>query len=141
MSAAALACLTFANAQTAAPDLSGTSGPVSIRQFNVLPENSAETNKINLQKAIDWAARRGAALYVEPGEEPYPVAGGIVLRQNASLIGAHGPTGRGTRHPDKRQPVGSVFCFLPLYHTYSFVCGILGTLATGEQIILNCYAE
>ncbi len=109
MSAAALACLTFANAQTSAPDLSGTSGPVSIRQFNVLPENSAETNKINLQKAIDWAARRGAALYVEPGEEPYPVAAGIVLRQNASLIGAHGPTGRGTRHPDKRQPVGSVF--------------------------------
>jgi hypothetical protein len=109
MLAAALASLTFANAQTAATDLSGTSGPVSIRQFNVLPENSAETNKINLQKAIDWAARRGAALYVEPGEEAYHVAGGIVLRQNASLIGAHGPTGRGTRHPDKRQPVGSVF--------------------------------
>lgn len=104
-----MASLTFANAQTAASDLSGTSGPVSIRQFNVLPENSAETNKINLQKAIDWAARRGAALYVEPGEEAYHVAGGIVLRQNASLIGAHGPTGRGTRHPDKRQPVGSVF--------------------------------
>ena len=109
MLAAALASLTFANAQTAAADLSGISGPVSIRQFNVLPENSAETNKINLQKAIDWAARRGAALYVEPGEEAYHVAGGIVLRQNASLIGAHGPTGRGTRHPDKRQPVGSVF--------------------------------
>ena len=109
MLAAALASLTLANAQTAAADLSGTSGPVSIRQFNVLPENSAETNKINLQKAIDWAARRGAALYVEPGEEAYHVAGGIVLRQNASLIGAHGPTGRGTRHPDKRQPVGSVF--------------------------------
>ena len=109
MLAAALASLTFANAQTAASDLSGTSGTVSIRQFNVLPENSAETNKINLQKAIDWAARRGAALYVEPAEEAYHVAGGIVLRQNASLIGAHGPTGRGTRHPDKRQPVGSVF--------------------------------
>ena len=109
MLAAALASLTFANAQTAASDLSGTSGTVSIRQFNVLPENSAETNRINLQKAIDWAARRGAALYVEPAEEAYHVAGGIVLRQNASLIGAHGPTGRGTRHPDKRQPVGSVF--------------------------------
>lgn len=109
MLAAALASLTFANAQTAASDLSGISGPVSIRQFNVLPENSAETNKINLQKAIDWATRRGAALYVEPAEEAYHVAGGIVLRQNASLIGAHGPTGRGTRHPDKRQPVGSVF--------------------------------
>ena len=109
MLAAALASLTFANAQTAASDLSGISGPVSIRQFNVLPENSAETNRINLQKAIDWATRRGAALYVEPAEEAYHVAGGIVLRQNASLIGAHGPTGRGTRHPDKRQPVGSVF--------------------------------
>ncbi len=35
------------------------------------------------------------------------------------------------------RPVGKVFCFLPLYHTYSFTCGILGTLATGEQIILN----
>lgn len=33
--------------------------------------------------------------------------------------------------------VGKVFCFLPLYHTYSFTCGILGTLAAGEQIILN----
>lgn len=38
---------------------------------------------------------------------------------------------------DYLQPVGKVFCFLPFYHTYSFSCGILGTLATGEQIILN----
>lgn len=81
----------------------------SIREFNVLPTNSAADNKTNLQRAIDWAAPRGAALFVEPTDEPYPVAGGLVLRMNVSLVGAHGPVGRGTRHPDKSQPVGSVF--------------------------------
>ena len=81
----------------------------SIRDFGVLPENSADTNKINLQKAIDWAAESGAALYVEPSEEPYPVAGGIILKKNVSLIGVHGPVPRGTKHPEKKQPVGSVF--------------------------------
>lgn len=35
------------------------------------------------------------------------------------------------------KPVGEVFSLLPLNHTYSFVCGILGTLSTGETIILN----
>ena len=81
----------------------------SIRQFDVTPENSAAKNKANLQAAIDWAASRGAALFVEPTDEPYPVDGGLVLRMNAGLIGVHGPVGRGTRHPTKRQPVGSVF--------------------------------
>jgi hypothetical protein len=28
---------------------------------------------------------------------------------NVSLVGVHGPVGRGTRHPDRPQPVGSVF--------------------------------
>ncbi len=81
----------------------------SIREFGVLPENSAAENAKNLQQAIDWAAVRGAALFVEPSEEPYRVDGGIVLRRNVSLLGVHGPVGRGTRHPDKPQPVGSVF--------------------------------
>lgn len=81
----------------------------SIRGFGVLPTNSAIVNKTNLQKAIDWAAARGAALFVEPSDEPYPVAGGLVLKMNASLVGVHGPVGRGTRHPTKEQPVGSVF--------------------------------
>lgn len=85
------------------------SGPVSIRSFGVSPTNTAAQNRANLQQAIDWAAARGAALYVEPSEEPYPVQSGIVLRMNASLVGAHGPVGRGTRRPDKAQPVGSVF--------------------------------
>ena len=81
----------------------------SIREFGVSPTNGAEKNRDALQAAIDWAASRGAALFVEPTDEPYPVAGGLVLRMNASLIGVHGPVGRGTRHQTKPQPVGSVF--------------------------------
>lgn len=81
----------------------------SIRSFGVKPENTASENADKLQAAIDWAAARGAALFVEPASEPYRVTGGIVLRRNASLLGVHGPVGRGTRHPSKPQPVGSVF--------------------------------
>jgi hypothetical protein len=81
----------------------------SIREFDVLPTNSPAQNKRNLQKAIDWAAECGAALWVEPSSEAYPVESGLVLRQNVSLIGVHGPVGRGTRHPQKPQPIGSVF--------------------------------
>lgn len=81
----------------------------SIRSFEVLPENTAAENTRNLQTAIDWASARGAALFVEPTSKPYRVSGGCVLKRNASLLGVHGPVGRGTRHPDKPQPVGSVF--------------------------------
>ncbi len=81
----------------------------SIREFGVKPENSAAVNKVNLQKAIDWATTSGAALYVEPTGEPYPIDGGIILKRNVSLIGVNGPTPRGTVHPEKKQPVGSVF--------------------------------
>ena len=81
----------------------------SIRDFNVLPTNDPATNKANLQKAIDWAHERGAALEVEPSDEPYRIDGGIVLKMNVSLVGVHRPVGRGTKHPTKNQPVGSVF--------------------------------
>ncbi len=84
-------------------------GMVSIQQFGVLPENSPEQNRENLQAAIDWASSSGSALYVTPTEEGYPVATGIILRKNVSLIGAHGPTGRGTKHPLKNAPTGSLF--------------------------------
>jgi hypothetical protein len=80
----------------------------SVRDFGVLPANSPAANQAALQDAIDWAGPQGAALFVEPGDEPYRVAGGLVLRMNASLVGVHGPVGRGTRHPRKPQPVGSV---------------------------------
>ncbi|HSO89122.1 MAG TPA: hypothetical protein VLQ91_21395 [Draconibacterium sp.] len=81
----------------------------SIRDFGVNPENSSDVNKTNLQKAIDWAAAIGAALFVEPSENPYEVTGGLILKKNVSLIGVHGPVPRGTKHPEKNQPVGSVF--------------------------------
>lgn len=81
----------------------------SIQEFKVLPTNSPEVNAKNLQRAIDWAAERGAALYVEPVSGGYRVASGIVLRQNVSLIGAHGPTGRGTKDPKADAPIGSLF--------------------------------
>lgn len=81
----------------------------SIQKFDVLPGNDPQTNKVNLQKAIDWAAITGAALFVEPVEKPYPIAGGIILKKNVSLIGVHGPVPRGTKHLDFNHPVGSVF--------------------------------
>jgi hypothetical protein len=81
----------------------------SIQEFGVLPENSASVNKVNLQKAIDWASPRGAALFVEPSPEPYKVDGGIVLKENVSLIGVHGPVGRCTNDAEGNHPVGSVF--------------------------------
>jgi len=84
-------------------------GPKSIQDFGVLPSRSAKENAKRLQQAIDWASQHGAALFVEPADEPYRVDGGIILRQNASLVGVHGPVGRGTRHDSLPQPVGSVF--------------------------------
>lgn len=81
----------------------------NLSDFGFSPTNTAGANKEILQKAIDWASRRGAALFLEPSEEPYPVAAGLLLKMNASIVGVHGPVGRGTRHPEKAQPVGSVF--------------------------------
>ena len=34
----------------------------SVHEFGVLPSGDAETNRANLQKAIEWAAPRGAAM-------------------------------------------------------------------------------
>lgn len=79
-------------------------GMPGVQDFGVGPAKSARANARNLQKAIDWAAARGAAVFVTPTDEPYPVAGGVVLRRNASLIGVNGPTGRGTRHAAKPRP-------------------------------------
>jgi hypothetical protein len=99
----------------------------SIREFNVIPENSPEQNRVNLQKAIDLASESGSALFVEPSEDPYPMAGGIVLKKNVSLIGVHGPTPRGTVHGTKKQPVGSVFAIKDRENVFI-------TVETGTQI-------
>lgn len=99
----------------------------SIKDFGVKPGNSAALNKVNLQKAIDWATSTGTALYVEPSDEPYPVDGGIILKKNVSLVGVNGPTPRGTVHPTKKQPVGSVFKITDKENAFI-------TVETGTQI-------
>ena len=81
----------------------------SIKEYGVSPSNNPEQNRVNLQRAIDEASATGAALYVEPVAGGYPVAAGIILKQNVSLIGAHGPVGRGTKAPGRQAPVGSLF--------------------------------
>lgn len=81
----------------------------NLSEFGFSATNTAAANKVALQQAIDWASPRGAALQLEPSDEPYPVDAGIVLKMNVSIIGVHGPVGRGTKHPSKQQPVGSVF--------------------------------
>lgn len=81
----------------------------NIRDFKVLPQNDPQTNTVNLQKAIDWASARGAALFVEPSEEPYALASGLILKKNVSILGVHGPVPRATSHLSKKAPVGSVF--------------------------------
>jgi len=81
----------------------------SIQKLGIKPTNSPEVNKINLQKAIDKMTISGGVIYVDPSDTPYRISGGIILRKNVSLIGANAATPRGTRHPLKSQPVGSVF--------------------------------
>ena len=88
----------------------------SIQAFDVLPTNSAAENKVRLQNAIDWASARGAALWVEPVEGGYPVQSGITLKKNVSLIGVHGPTGRGTVKDGK--PTGSLFVISDKTHPF-----------------------
>ena len=89
----------------------------SIQEFGVLPGNMPSVNKANLQAAIDWAHDEGAALYVTPVQNGYPVESGIILRKNVSLVGAHGPTGRGTVD-SKGNPTGSLFVIRDRNHPF-----------------------
>lgn len=82
---------------------------VNLRTWGVEPGGDPHKNAANLQKAIDWASPRGGVLWLEPSDTPYPVAGGIVLKMNVSLVGGNGAVPRGTAHPERDHPVGSVF--------------------------------
>lgn len=84
-------------------------GWISVQSVGVLPQNSAEENRRHLQEAIDNMSPMGGVLYVEPTQGGYPIQGGIILRRNVTLLGAHGPTGRGTALPDRSGPTGSLF--------------------------------
>jgi hypothetical protein len=91
------------------PAANTENGIRSIREFGVSPTAAPSANRRCLQEAIDWATVRGAGLWIDPSDEPYPIESGIRLRQNVTLIGVHGSVPRATRHPKKMQPVGSVF--------------------------------
>lgn len=80
----------------------------SIQEFGVLPGNLPGVNKSKMQEAINWASDKGAALYIDPVENGYPMQSGLVLKKNVSLIGVHGPTGRGTVN-SQGNPTGSLF--------------------------------
>lgn len=104
-------------------------------------------NVITLQELFDRAVNG------QKSDQEYKIAGRHDLPNDdtAMIVFTSGTTAapKGVRLSEKNiiavvkgsnnylRPVGKVFCFLPLYHTYSFSCGILGTLAAGEQIILN----
>ena len=108
-SAAIVAALVWIGMSAAHLRADAPAGMVSIRAAGVSPANTPAENTANLQKAIDAAGATGGAIFVDPTDEPYPLDGGLMLRANVSLVGVHGPTGRGTRHPSRPQPVGSVF--------------------------------
>lgn len=84
-------------------------GFLSVQAVGVRPGNTPQENRRNLQAAIDSMSPRGGVLFLEPAEGGYPVEGGIRLRRNVTLLGAHGPTGRGTALPDRSGPTGSLF--------------------------------
>ena len=74
----------------------------SIRDFHVIPTNSPEVNKVNLQKAIDWASAQGAALFVEPSDEPYPIDGGLILKKKCVPGGGEWPDTPGNLSSNKK---------------------------------------
>ncbi|MBQ5972073.1 MAG: hypothetical protein IJL45_06685 [Prevotella sp.] len=88
----------------------------SIQDYGMKPTNSPSINRERLQKAIDEMSPKGGALYVEPVEGGYPIDGGIILRRNVSLIGVHGPTGRGTSVANRSKPTGSLFVITDREH-------------------------
>ena len=93
-------------------------GWVSVQAVGVLPGNTAEVNRQHLQAAIDKMSPLGGVLYLEPVQGGYPMDGGLILRRNVTLLGAHGPTGRGTALPDRSGPTGSLFLITDQEHPF-----------------------
>lgn len=93
-------------------------GWTSVREVGVHSTNTPQQNRQALQGAIDEMSERGGVIYVEPTEGGYPMEGGLVLRRNVSLVGAHGPTGRGTATSDRSKPTGSLFVITDREHPF-----------------------
>ena len=91
---------------------------VSIQEFGVLPENTPAANREAMQKAIDYASAQGLGLFVTPVENGYPMDGGLDLKRNVTLLGTHGPTGRGTVNSTHDGPIGSLFVITDREHPF-----------------------
>lgn len=91
---------------------------LSVQAVGVLPNNTPEENRQHLQEAIDKMSPLGGVLLVEPVQGGYPMGGGLILRRNVTLLGVHGPTGRGTALPDRSGPTGSLFVITDREHPF-----------------------
>ena len=109
MSAAALGNSFNAQAAGQEPGKECESTLRTASSFGMRPGRTPSENRKALQSAVDWAAERGAAIFIEPTDDPCAVESGVLLRQNASLIGVNAAVPRSTGHPQRRHPVGSVF--------------------------------
>lgn len=86
----------------------GDKGWINLRSFGVLPSQTGAINRDNLQRAIDAASEVGGVLFLEPAAEGYEIASGLVLKENVSLTGESPVSPRGSKHPDRAAPVGSL---------------------------------
>lgn len=93
-------------------------GWINLRSFGVLPSNTGTINRDNLQRAIDEASRAGGVLFLEPTAEGYEIASGVVLKENVSLRGGSPVSPRGSKHPDRAAPVGSLIKIVDDAHPF-----------------------
>ena len=96
-------------------------GWINLRSFGVLPSNTGAINRDNLQRAIDEASRNGGVLFLEPVAEGYEIASGVVLKENVSLQGGSPVSPRGSRHPNRAAPVGSLIKITDDAHPFIYV--------------------
>ena len=81
---------------------------VTLEEIGLSADASPIANREKLQATIDRLTSSGGAIIISPSAKPWPVASGLTLKKNVSLIGVHGPTPRGTRNTEGNGPVGSV---------------------------------
>lgn len=83
-------------------------GWINLKSYGVLSTNSGAVNRDHLQKAIDEASQNGGTLFLEPSADGYEIASGVVLKENVSLRGGSPVSPRGSKHPERMAPVGSL---------------------------------
>lgn len=93
-------------------------GWINLKSYGVLSTNSGDVNRDNLQKAIDATSRNGGTLFLEPSADGYEIASGVILKENVSLKGGSPVSPRGSKHPDRMAPVGSLIRVTDSIHPF-----------------------